>query len=54
MKTKTTELHPAMREFQTMRLTAYQNVSLKRPLTDSEFNEMKKLAKELYGCEMKG
>ena len=33
--------------FQLMRLKAYSNVSLKRPLTPSEYGEMRGIAKEL-------
>ncbi len=42
-------MQPIMREFQLMKAKAYSNLSLKRPLTDSEFKEYKAIMGELGG-----
>lgn len=38
-----------MRDFQMMRAKAYSSLSLKRPLTDTEFKEYKTIMEELGG-----
>lgn len=42
------QLHPAIVEFQQMRARAYSNVSLKRPLSESEYREFKSAMKDAY------
>lgn len=44
---KQAEGRKLLQEFETMRLKAYSNVSLKRPLSEGEYKEMMAIAKEL-------